>query len=60
MYHIWIQRNSRIHESEVKSEEKIIKSIRRDVKDKMDSVKAPASILHSTLCNNWHIYLCSH
>ena len=59
VYQIWIQRNSRTHKGEVKLEEQIIKAIRRDVKAKMDSVKAPTSILDSTLFNNWHFVLCS-
>jgi hypothetical protein len=40
VYHIRIQRNSRIHNEEVKPEEQIIKAIRRGVKAKMDFVKA--------------------
>ena len=59
VYQIWIQGNSRTHKGKVKSEEQIIKAIRRDVKAKMDSVKAPTSILDSTLFNNWHFILCS-
>ena len=54
-----VQRNSRTHKGEVKSEEQIIKAIRRDVNAKMDYVKAPTSILDSTLFNNWHFVLCS-
>ena len=43
----------------MKSEENIIKAIRRDVTAKMEAIKAPASILHQTLCNNWNILLCT-
>ena len=57
MYHLWLQRNARLHAGEVKSEEQII--IRRDVRAKMEVVKASASILHKNLCNNWHILLCT-
>ena len=59
MYHLWQQRNARLHAGEMKSEENIIKAIRRDVKAKMEPVKSPASILHQTLCNNWNILLCT-
>jgi hypothetical protein len=58
VYHLWLQRNARLHAGEVKFEEQIIKAIRRDVKAKMEAIKALASILHNTLCNNWHILLC--
>ena len=54
---LWLQRNTRLHAEEVKSEEQIIKAIRRDAKAKMEAFKAPASIFHKTLCNNWHILL---
>jgi hypothetical protein len=59
LYHLWQQRNARLHAGEMKSEENIIKAIRRDVKAKMEPVKSPTSILHQTLCNNWNILLCT-
>ena len=59
VYHLWLQRNARLHAGEVKSDEQIIKAIRRDVKAKMEAIKAPVAILHNALCNNWHILLCT-
>ena len=57
VYHLWQQRNARLHAGEMKLEENIIKAIRRDFRAKMEAVKAPASILHQTLCSNWNILL---
>lgn len=57
LYHIWLQRNARLHDGEVKIEEQIIKVIRKDVKARMEAVKAPDSILHITLCSNWKILI---
>jgi hypothetical protein len=49
LYHIWLQRNARLHDGEVKTEEQIIKVIRKDVKARMEAVIAPDSFLHRTL-----------
>lgn len=56
VYHLWIQRNCRIQGGEVKTEEKILKSITRDVKAKMEAKSnLDNSILNKVLCINWGI-----
>jgi hypothetical protein len=53
VYHIWIERNSRIYDDNVRTEEHLIKDIRRDVKARLESAKGRDNILHRVLCNNW-------
>ena len=55
-YHIWSKRNSRIHGEEIKTEESVVKSVRKDVKFRM-MFKGSASnfILSRVLCCNWFV-----
>jgi hypothetical protein len=60
VYHIWIQRNNRIHAGEVKTEEQIVKAIKRDVKARMEASHiSNSTILHKTICYNWRIQIIS-
>jgi hypothetical protein len=36
VYHVWLQRNNRIFDAEIKTEEQIVKAIRMDVKPRME------------------------
>jgi hypothetical protein len=36
VYHVWIQRNNRNFDEEIKTKEQIVKAIRRDVKARME------------------------
>ncbi len=36
VYHVWVQRNNRIFDAEIKTEEQIVKAIRMDVKPRME------------------------
>ncbi len=58
VYHLWLQRNSRVFGGVIKTEEQIVQDIRRDVKARMDSFKVKSSILNKTLSNNWKLNLC--
>jgi hypothetical protein len=42
----FIQRNSRIHGGAIKSEDQLVKDIRRDVKARLDSVSIKSSVLN--------------
>lgn len=56
VYHLWIQRNCRIHGREVKTEEQIVKSITRDVEAKVEAKSnLDNSIFNKVLCINWGI-----
>ena len=35
VYHVWLQRNNRIFDGEIKTEEQIVKAIKMDVKPRM-------------------------
>ncbi len=60
VYHIWIQRNNRIHAGEVKTEEQIVKAIKREVKARMEASHiSNSTILHKTICYNWRIQIIS-
>jgi hypothetical protein len=39
VYHVWLQRNNRIFDAEIKTEEQIVKAIRMDVKARMEGSK---------------------
>jgi hypothetical protein len=55
-YHIWLQRNAIVHLGQVKTEEQIIKSIRKDVKARIENKNSYCnSILNCVLCCNWGI-----
>jgi hypothetical protein len=56
VYHIWVQRNAIVHLGQVKTEEQIIKSIRKDVKARIENKNSNCnSILNRVLCCNWGI-----
>jgi hypothetical protein len=57
VYHLWLQRNSRIHGGVIKTEEQIVRDIQKDVKARLDSVIVKTSVLNRTLCNNWKLML---
>jgi hypothetical protein len=59
VYHLRLQRNSRIHGGVIKTEEQIVRDIQKDVKARLDSVIVKTSILNRTLCNNWKLKLCN-
>jgi hypothetical protein len=59
VYHLWLQRNSRIHGGVIKTEEQIVRDIQKDVKARLDSVIVKTSVLNRTLCNNWKLKLCN-
>ena len=57
IHHIWLQRNAIIHGGHVKTEEQIIKLIRKDVKARSENVFSYCdSILNRVLCCNWGIH----
>lgn len=63
VYHLWQQRNAVIHSGKIRTEEQIIKDVKRDVKRKIEcrSIVA-ASVLNGIMCYKWRIspaILCS-
>ena len=58
VYHLWLQRNARVHGGKIKTEEQIMQDICRDVKARLDSFRVNNSILNRMLCNNWKFHLC--
>ena len=56
MYNIWIQRNNRVHNGVIKTEEQLVRDICKDVKARM-ATKRPIcnSILNRMLYNNWEL-----
>ncbi len=58
VYHVWLQRDSRIHGGEIKTKEQLVKSIQWDVKAKMEAKgKIDSSILSKVLCTKLGISL---
>ena len=57
VYHIWLQHNAIIHGGHIKTEEQIIKLIRKDVKARSENMLSYCdSILNRVLCCNWGIH----
>ena len=51
VYHIWQQRNAIIHSRQIRTEEQIVKDVRKDVKCRLESFsKAHDSVLNRILC----------
>ena len=56
VYHIWQQRNAIIHCRRIKTEEQIVRDIKRDVKGRVESTSNIfSSILNRILCCKWGI-----
>jgi hypothetical protein len=51
--------NSRSHGGVIKTEGKIVKDIRKDVKARLDSAFVKSYVLNRTLCNNWKLKPCN-
>ena len=53
VYHIWLQRNAIVHEERVWTEEKLKRSIIKDVKFRLGlKTKFKKSVLNATICCN--------